>query len=179
MAQREGKERMICVAAVAAAHGVRGALKLRSFTEAPEGVAAYGPVCDGAGNELFELEVLRPAKGGVIAKAAGIDDRDAAEALRGVRLYVPRSRLPEPEEDEFYHEDLVGLDAVSPNGEVMGKVAAIFDFGAGDVLEIAMPTGKTMDLPFTREVVPMVDLASGRVVVVPPEGLTPQGAVGP
>jgi 16S rRNA processing protein RimM len=166
--QSEPNERMVCIAAVAAAHGVRGALKLRTFTEVPENVAAYGPVFDENGNGLFDLELIGPTKGGVLARASGIDSREAAEALKGKRLHVPRSRLPEPDEDEFYHEDLLGLEAVDVDGSPMGKVAAVFDFGGGDLIEIVTTAGEKIDLPFSREVVPEIDLQKGRIVVVPP-----------
>ncbi len=161
-------ERLVCVAAVAAAHGVRGAMKLRCFTVAPESVAAYGPVHDEAGRELFPLEVIGRAKGGVIARARGIASREAAEALRGTRLYVPRDRLPEPDADEFYHEDLVGLAAVSRDGTPAGRVSAVYDFGAGDLIEVTGEDGTTLVLPFTREAVPEIDLAGRRIVVAPP-----------
>lgn len=169
MSQRNNTDaKFVCVAAVAAAHGVRGALKLRCFTEVPENVAAYGPVCDEHGRELFALEVIGEAKGGVLARASGVTTREAAEALRGTRLYVPRSRLPATEEDEFYHEDLVGLAAWDPAGRELGRVVAVLNFGAGDVLEIATPEGQSELLPFTRAVVPEIDLAAGRLTVVPP-----------
>ena len=162
---------MVCVAQVATAHGVRGALRLRTFTEDPESVAAYGPLCDAQGRELFRVAILGQAKGGVIVRAEGIEDRDAAEALRGTRLYVPRERLPEPEPDEFYHGDLVGLEAVDAEGRPRGRVVAVHNFGAGDLIELGAEgggRGDTVLVPFTREAVPEVDLAAGRIVVVPP-----------
>jgi 16S rRNA processing protein RimM len=159
---------LVCVAAVAAAHGVRGALKLKSFTAEPESVAAYGPLFDGQGRRLFEIRLLGQAGGALIAQAQGIATRDAAEALRGQRLYVPRSRLPAVEEDEFYHADLLGLDVVDGEGRPLGKVRAIHDFGAGDLLDILGADGASLVVPFTREVVPMVDIAARRVTVLPP-----------
>ena len=163
-------EPMVCVAQVATAHGVRGALKLRCFTQAPESVAAYGPLCDEAGHELFAVRVVSVAKGGVIVAAEGIADRDTAEALRGIRLYVPRSRLPATDQDEFYHEDLVGLAARDAQGRSVGRVLAVHDFGAGDILEIATEDGRSEMVPFTRAAVPEVDLAAGVLTVVLPEG---------
>jgi 16S rRNA processing protein RimM len=160
---------MVCVAQVATAHGVRGALKLRCFTEAPESVAAYGPLYDERGNRLFEVRIVGQTPGGVIAMAEGIEDRDAALALRGMRLYVPRRSLPEPDEDEFYHEDLVGMRAEGADGASLGTVSAVFDFGAGDMLEITGADGRKELVPFTREVVPEVDLKGGVVRVVMPE----------
>ena len=167
MAGRDGA--MVCVGQVAAAHGVRGAVKLRCFTAEPEGVAAYGPLCDEAGRELFRIRVLGPTQGGVIAHVQGIADRDAAEALRGLRLYVPRARLPEPEAEEFYHEDLIGLPARDASGAELGRVAAVLNFGAGDLLELSTEDGGSLMLPFTRAAVPEIDLARGFIVVVPPE----------
>ena len=161
-------EAMVCVARVATAHGVRGALKLRCFTEVPESVAAYGPVFDAGGRELFRLAVIGRTRGGVIARAEGIEDRDAAEALRGIDLYVPRRRLPEPEPDEFYVADLVGLDAVEPAGASCGRIVAVHNFGAGDLIEIQPAQGDSLLVPFTREAVPEIDVAARRVVVVPP-----------
>lgn len=169
-------ESIVCVAQVATAHGVRGALKLRCFTEVPESVAAYGPLHDERGNRLFAIRIVGHTPGGVIAQAEGIEDRDAAMALRGMRLYVPRSSLPEPEEEEFYHEDLIGLVAESPEGEALGKVSAVFDFGAGDVLEITMADGRKELVPFTREVVPEIDLANRIARVRLPEAVETEGA---
>ena len=159
--------RLVCVAAVAAAHGVRGALKLKTFTEDPATVGAYGPLLDEAGRELFAVLVIGPAKGGVIAEARGITDRDAAEALRGVRLYIPRARLPEPEDDTFYYEDLVGLAVQDTSGRPLGRVTAVHDFGAGEVIEFQGAEGKGCMVPFTMALVPEVDLAHGRLVVAP------------
>ena len=159
---------MVCVASVATAHGVRGALKLRCYTEEPESVAAYGPVFDAQGRELFHLTVIGSTKGGVIARAEGIGDRDAAEALRGLDLYVPRDRLPATDEDEFYVSDLVGMEAVGPDGSVQGRIVAVHNFGAGDLIEVQPAEGQSQLVPFTREAVPDVDLAVRRAVVVLP-----------
>jgi 16S rRNA processing protein RimM len=163
---------MVCVAVVAAPHGVRGALRLRTFTEAPEGDVAYGPVYDKAGRRLFELRLIGQSKTGVIAKAEGIGDRTEAERWRGVELYVPRAALPEPlDEDEFYIDDLRGLAVERPDGARIGRVVGLDNFGAGDVIEVALDRGGSAVLPFTREVVPVVDLENGRVVVEPPAEL--------
>ncbi|MCS6778607.1 MAG: ribosome maturation factor RimM [Geminicoccaceae bacterium] len=162
------RPRLVRLAVVTAPHGVRGAFRLRCFTERPENVAAYGPVCDEAGRELFALEVLHRVPGGVVVRAPGIGDRDAAERLRGKALFVPRARLPAPGPDEFYHEDLLGLEAVEPCGRRLGRVVAVYDHGAGDVLEIETERGERVDLPFTRAVVPEVDLEGGRLVIVRP-----------
>ncbi len=134
----------------------------------PTDVASYGPVTDEAGRR-FDLSVVGTAGGAVLARIAGVADRDAAEALRGVRLYVPRDVLPEPEPDEYYHADLVGLRAVLADGTEIGTVAAVDDYGAGDVVEIARPDARPILLPFTAEAVPEIDLAGGRIVIAPPD----------
>jgi 16S rRNA processing protein RimM len=157
---------LVCVAVVATAHGVRGALKLRCFTEDPASVAAYGPVVDRRGRQLT-LRVVGSTRDGVIAQAAEITSREQAELLRGTELFVPRARLPQTDEDEFYHEDLVGLDVVDRSGAPRGRVLAVANHGAGDVIEIEAD-GETVMLPFTREAVPEIDLAARRLVIDPP-----------
>jgi 16S rRNA processing protein RimM len=161
----------VCVAAVATAHGIRGALKLRCFTERPEDAAAYGPVYDKHGNQLFEIKVIGKSRGGILVEAEGIADRNAAEALRGAELFVPRAVLPALDPDEFYHSDLEGLHVLRRDGSRLGVVRALSNFGAGDVLEVLAEDGRTVALPFDRETVPTVDLAAGCVVVEPPPEL--------
>ena len=162
----------ILIATVGAPHGVRGEVRLRVFTENPLAIANYSPLRDDEGR-LFEILRTRPAKTVVVAALKGISDRDAAEALRGRNLYVNRDRLPETEDDEtFYQADLVGLEAVTADGRPLGRVIAVHNFGAGDLLEIA-PEGRKAGelLPFTRDFVPEVDVAAGRLTVTPPAGL--------
>ena len=163
----------VCVAAVAAAHGVRGLLRLKPFTAIPEDCVAYGPLTNADGSRTFKFEKMGMHKGQVLVRMEGVADRTAAEALRGVRLYVLRAALPETEdEDEFYYADLIGLSAVLADGTEIGKVRAVFDFGAGDSLELTQTaSGKPLLVPFTRTVVPRVDIAGGQVVVDPPPGL--------
>jgi 16S rRNA processing protein RimM len=161
----------VCVAVVATAHGIGGALKLRTFTERSEDVAAYGPVYDREGERLFRLRVIGAARGGVLAEAEGVSDRNAAEALRGVELFVPRAALPELDEDEFYQTDLEGLLALRADGSRLGIVRALGNFGAGDVIEIEADDGRRLSLPFDRRTVPEVDLERGRLVVEPPAEL--------
>lgn len=168
MSDMPSPSRLVCVAAIVAAHGVRGAMKVKPFTASPEGVTAYGPVQDEQGRELFALRIVGQAKDTLIVTAAGITDRDAADALRGMRLYVPRDRLPAPEEDEFYVEDLIGLEAIDEAGRSHGRVVAMHNFGAGDVIEIRETGGAELLLPFTRETVPEVDVAAGRLAFVMP-----------
>ncbi len=162
---------LICVGRIKGAHGVRGQLRITPFTERPENVAAYGPVSDADGKRHYELKIERMTKTHVIARIDGIDDRDAAEALRGLRLFVPRAALPPADDDEFYCEDLVGLSAETVDGRALGQVLSVQDFGAGTVLEIGEARARTVFAPFNRDVVPLVDLAAGRVVIDPPTGL--------
>jgi 16S rRNA processing protein RimM len=169
----------ICVARIGAAHGVRGAVKLWTFTEDPLAVKRYGPLQTKDGARQFEVTEVREAKGHLVATLKGIATREDAERLNGVELYVARERLPDTGEDEYYHADLIGLAAVTPANEPLGRVIAIHNFGAGDIIEIAPPSGATMLLPFTNAVVPSVDLAGGRVVIeLPGEivGDTPEDA---
>jgi 16S rRNA processing protein RimM len=168
--QRRASE-WVCVAVVATAHGLRGALKLRCFTERPEDVVAYGPVYDRHGHRLFDLEVIGPARGGVLARAAGIDDRTAAEALRGTELYVPRAALPDLAPEEFYHADLEGLEARRADGTRLGVVRALANFGAGDLIEVQADDGRVLTLPFDRVTVPQIDVGAGHLVVQPPPEL--------
>jgi len=162
---------LVCVAVVAGTHGLRGALRLRCFTERPEDVAAYGPVFAKSGERLFELEVIGGARGGVLAQAGGIGDRDAAEALRGTELFVPRTALPELTPDEFYYSDLEGMEALRPDGSRFGVVHGVDNFGAGDLIEVQADDGQRVSLPFTRDTVPTIDLERRRLVVQPPEEL--------
>ena len=158
----------ICVARIGAAHGVRGEVKLWSFTEDPAAVAGYGPLETQDGTRRFEIETLRPAKDHFVARIVGIEDRNAAEKLRNVDLYIPRARLPEIDEaDTFYHADLIGLKAVTRSGDEVGTVSAIHNFGASDVIEIKLPAGESLLMPFTDATVPEIDLSARRIVVVP------------
>ena len=160
----------ICVARIGAAHGVRGEVKLWSFTEDPAAVAHYGPLETQDGTRCFEIEALRAAKDHFVARIAGVNDRDAAEKLRNIELYIPRARLPTIEEAAtFYHADLVGLDAITPDGARVGTVHALHNFGAGDIIEIAPAEGgDPLMLPFNETTVPKIDVAARQVVVVPP-----------
>jgi 16S rRNA processing protein RimM len=159
----------ICVARIGAAHGVRGAVKLWTFTEDPLAVKHYGPLTTRDGARKFEVATAREAKGHLVATLKGIATREEAERLNGIELYIAREKLPATGEDEYYHADLIGLAAVNAANEPIGRVTAIHNFGAGDIIEIAPPHGATMLLPFTNAVVPTVDLAAGRVVIVLPD----------
>jgi 16S rRNA processing protein RimM len=169
----------ICVARIGAPHGVRGEVKLWTFTEDPFAVERYGPLRTRDGARQFEVMQAREAKGHLVAMLKGVATREDAERLNGVELYVAREKLPATAEDEYYHIDLIGLAAVTAADEPLGRVVAIHDFGAGDIIEIAPPHGATLLLPFTNAVVPSVDLAGGRVVIELPEeieGDSPDGA---
>jgi 16S rRNA processing protein RimM len=161
----------VLVARIGAPHGVRGEVKLWSFTQEPEAVADYGPLETADGGRYFKIEALRAAKDHFVARLGGIADRNAAEALRNVELFVPRDRLPPVEEpDTFYHADLIGLRAVTADGATLGTVTAMHNFGAGDIIEIAPEAGGApLMLSFTETNVPEVDLKARQIVVVVPE----------
>jgi 16S rRNA processing protein RimM len=163
--------KLVCLGVVTAAHGVQGAVRIRSFTEAPEDIVRYGTLTNETGTRSFDLRLVGTAKGVVIARIAGIDDRNQAEALRGLRLHLPRSALPPTGAEEYYHVDLIGLEAVLGDGTPVGRVRAIHDFGAGDTLEVTRPGAPPVMVPFTRAVVPIVEPAAGRLVLDPPPGL--------
>jgi len=155
----------ICVARIGAAHGVRGAVKLWTFTEDPLAVKRYGPLTSKDGARQFEVTDAREARDHLVATLKGISTREDAERLNGIELYVAREKLPATDEDEYYHADLIGLAAVTAANEPIGRVIAIHNFGAGDIIEIAPAQGASMLLPFTNATVPTVDLVNGRVVV--------------
>jgi 16S rRNA processing protein RimM len=158
----------VCIAQIGAAHGVRGEVRLKPFTEDPFSVTRYGALESEDGNRRFEIESVRPAKDMLVARLKGVADRNAAEALKNIRLYVAREKLPKPEADEFYHADLVGLTVQKQNGETVGTVKAIHNFGAGDLLEIEPVSGATIMLPFSETTVPVVDIEARKVVIEPP-----------
>jgi 16S rRNA processing protein RimM len=164
-------EARVCLGAIAGAFGVRGEVRLKSFCAEPEAIAAYGPLSTEDGSRRFTVTLTGALKGAFAARLSGIADRDAAEALRGTRLYADRDRLPPPAEDEYYHADLIGLTVLDTGGAVLGTVHAVHDHGAGDLLEVARPGAESVLLPFTRAAVPTVDLAARRIVADPPAGL--------
>ena len=159
----------ICIARIGAAHGVRGAVKLWTFTEDPLAVKDYGPLSTRDGARQFEVATARAAKDHLVATLKGIATREDAERLNGIELYIAREKLPATDDDEYYHADLIGLAAVNAANEPIGRVHAIHNFGAGDIIEIAPPQGPTLLLPFTNAVVPTVDLANGHVVIELPK----------
>jgi len=161
----------VCLGQIGAAHGVRGEVRLRSFTADPTAIAKYGPL-ETEDGRVIEIKSLRPAKDHFVATLSGIADRNAAEALANVKLYVPRERLPEPEAaDEFYHADLIGLAVRDRAGQRLGTVVAVHNFGAGDLIEVRQAEGEpTQMLPFDAATVPEIDIAAGHLVVDPPIG---------
>lgn len=164
------EERLILVGRVAGAFGVKGEVRITAYTEDPLSLLDYGPLLREDGSPGLTLGAGRAAKNDFIGRAEGVSTREDAEALRGLKLYVPREALPPPDEDEFYLSDLIGLAVVSAEGEAMGRIKSVQDFGAGDLLEIQPPAGATWYLAFTRETVPEVDIPGGKVVAIrPPE----------
>lgn len=157
----------VCVGAIAGAFGVQGEVRLKSFCAEPTDIATYGPLWTEKGGRSFSVRLTRPVTGGLGARLSGVETRDDAEALKGVTLWADRAALPSLPDDEFYHADLIGLEVVDTGGRILGRVRAIFDHGAGDILEITGP--HAMMLPFTRAFVPTVDLTAGRIVADPPE----------
>lgn len=162
----------ICVGVVTKPKGVRGAVRVKSFTAEPTDITAYGPLHDGPGGPTLEIEPREVHGDMIVARVAGVADRDAAEALRGKRLYVPRAALPEAREDEYYHADLVGLAVELADGARFGAVHALHDFGAGAILEVARDDGDMVMLPFTRRAVPEIDIAGGRIVIEEPDAVS-------
>lgn len=166
------KPHRITLGVVTGAHGIRGEVKLKSFTEEPQAIAEYGPLDRSDGGGALDIESLRPFKDGLIARFAGIADRNAAEELKGVELRVPRDRLPQPETGEFYQSDLIGLSVERRDGGRLGEVVAVHNYGAGDLIEVKLADGdRIVLLPFTETVVPLVEPERGRLVADPPDGL--------
>ncbi len=161
--------KLILLGHVAGAHGIRGEVVVKSYTGDPAGIDAYGPLTDATGTKSYKLKVIRVMPKGVVVRIAGIADRNAAEALRGVGLHAPRSALGDTEPGEYFYEDLIGLEAVDPTGSRIGVIKAVENFGAGDLLEIARDgISKTEFVPFVEANVPDVDIAVGRVTVLMP-----------
>ena len=150
-----------------APQGVRGEVRIKSLTGDPSAIGAYGPLMDQGRTRAFAFESLRPLKDDIlVARVAGVSTREAAEALKGVEIFARRDQLPPPSEDEFYYDDLVGLEAVDMAGERVGRVVSLMNYGAGDLLEIAPDEGgETLLLPFTKRVAPRIDFDAGRIVI--------------
>ncbi|WP_099827058.1 ribosome maturation factor RimM [Oceaniglobus indicus] len=162
----------VCVGAITGSFGVRGDVRLKSFCADPEAIASYGPLTTEDGKTSFTLTLQGQTKGGFTARLSGVTSKEQADALRGTRLYAPRDRLPALPDDEFYHADLIGLSVFDTGGVLIGKVKSVLNHGAADLLELHRAgRSDTLLLPFTLETVPTVDLASGRIVADPPDGL--------
>ena len=164
----ERRARTVCVGQIVGAHGVRGIVRIRSYTANPDDLTAYGALSDQTGAKRFALTVTGRVRGLLLARVDGVGDRDAAEALRGTNLHVARAALPPTEDDEYYHVDLLGLRAESADGAAIGHVCAVHDHGAGPIVEIQPSDGPSTLVPFTREHVPAVDIEAGRLVVAAP-----------
>lgn len=161
----------VCLGAITGSYGVRGEARVKSFCADPSAIGDYGILTDDEGR-TYTLTVTRPVKNGYAVRLSGVKSKEAADALRGQKLWAPRAALPELPDDEFYYSDLIGLTAVDTGGEIMGKIHAVHDHGAGDILELRPVKGPgTVLLPFTKAVVPTIDLAARRVVIDPPEDL--------
>jgi 16S rRNA processing protein RimM len=168
--RREDDQDRVLLGEIGGAQGLKGDLRIRSYTEVPGDIASYGPLEDESGARHIEFESLRVTPKGVIARIKGIASREQAEALNRTKLYAPRSRLPAREEEEWYHSDLIGLAAVDARGEPLGTVIAVLNFGAGDLIEVRPAAGgENLIVPFTRDTVPEIDIEVGRLVLVPPE----------
>ncbi len=168
------KSDLVYLGVVTGARGLKGEVRLKSYTSDPARIGDYGPLTDGEGRQTFHLRVTGGAKDRVFARFDGVEDRDAADALKGLALHVPRTALPDPDEDEFYLADLIGLRAEhsdAPDNEILGTVKAVHDFGAGPVLEISDGGSGDILIPFTRDAVPVVDIARGRLLVAAAPGL--------
>jgi 16S rRNA processing protein RimM len=161
MSAGKSTEDLVCVGAIAGAFGVRGEARIKSFCAEPDAIETYGDLSSEEGRS-FGLRITRSVKGGFAARLTGVATREEAEALKGTRLYAPRDRLPALPDDEFYHADLIGMEVVDTGGETLGRIRAIHDFGAGDVLEV-LGAGEIL-IPFTHDAVPTVDLAARRVI---------------
>lgn len=165
-------ERRVCVGAIAGSYGVRGEVRLKSFCAEADAIGGYSPLQSEDGKREFTIRITGAIKAGFVARIDGVKSKEAADQLRGTRLYVSRDRLPDLDDDEYYHSDLIGLIAFDTGGTEIGRVKAVLDHGAGDLLELHGRGMKdTILLPFTQAIVPTVDLAAGRIVIDPPDGI--------
>lgn len=162
---------LILLGVIGAAHGIKGEVRIKAFTGDPLAIAGYGPLTDDKGRR-FEIAEARVAKEVIVARLKGVTSREAAESLNGVQLFVSREKLPAPEdEDEFLQADLIGCAVVGPDGIALGTVTSVGNYGAGDLLDIATPDGRSVLMPFTKAFAPRIDIAARRIDAVPPEGL--------
>jgi 16S rRNA processing protein RimM len=171
METKPAASELICVGAVTGARGVKGDVRIKSFTANPQDIASYGPLYDKTGNVAYELKVTGQAKDQLIGRIVGTPDRTAAEKLRGLQFFVPRYNLPTIDDDEFYFSDLIGLNVEDTRGKALGIISSIENFGAGDILEIVGVINGGLMVSFTKETVPQVDIQNGFVVINPPDGI--------
>lgn len=165
---------MICVGAIAGAYGVRGEVRVKSYCAVPEDIENYNPLLSEDGKRSFTLAILRPIKNGFSARITEVSTKEQADALRGVTLFAQRDQLPSLPDDEFYHADLIGLEVFDTGGTLLGRVKSVQNHGADDLLELQLNgSSATTFLPFTKAIVPTVDLATGRIVTDPPFGILP------
>jgi 16S rRNA processing protein RimM len=169
------KGELVCVGSIGSARGLKGELRVKSFTADAKALATYGQLTDESGERAFEVKVTGKHKDQLVVRITGVDDRTTAEALNGQKLYVERGQLPEPEEDEFYFSDLIGLAAELTDGTPFGQVIQAEDYGGGPFIEVKAPGHGNVLVPFTKAAVPQVDLKAGKVVIDPPEGLLEPG----
>ena len=163
-------DRLVALGVFGAPQGVRGEIRIKSYTADPKAIGGYGGLTDAAGARRFAVKVVRPLRDDMlVARVEGLVTREAAAALTGVELFARRSQLPQPDADEFYHDDLIGLEAVTRDGAALGRVTAVLNHGAGDILEIAPAAGgDTLLLPFTKQAAPEIDFSARRIVIAPP-----------
>lgn len=159
------QSRPILLGEISGVHGIRGDILVRTYTATPDTIASYGPLTDATGAKTFSLKIVRVTDKGVVARIAGISDRTTAEALRGTKLFIAREKLPETDASEFYHSDLIGLNAFAEDNTPIGKIVSVQNFGAGDLLELQPPEGASEFIPFEDQWVPKVDLSSRTVVI--------------
>ena len=170
----------VCVGAISGSYGVKGELRIKSFCANPEDIESYSPLTDEGGSRQFALALLRPVKNGFVARIADVATKEQADALRGVPLFANRDQLPSLPDDEFYHADLIGLDVFDTGGTLLGRVKTVQNHGADDLLELQLAGGAaTTFLPFTKAAVPTVDLATGRIIADPPDGVLPENTEKP
>ena len=164
-------DRLVLLGVFGAPQGVRGEVRIKSYTAEAKAIGGYGPLTDATGARRFVLDALRPLKDDMlVARLSGVSTREAAALLTGVEIFARRSQLPPPDADEFYYDDLVGLQAVTADGAALGRVSALVNYGAGDILEVKPEgAGETRLFPFTKAVATEIDFAAGRIVIAPPE----------
>ncbi len=160
----------ICVGVIAAAHGIRGQVRLRSFTDDPESIFAYTPLTDESGKQTFKFKRDGVAKNDFVVTVQGTPDRNAAEALRGTNLFYERAKLPKAKKNQYYEFDLIGLAARDAQGKAYGKLLAVHDFGAGIIFEIGATKKDSFILPVTDACIPEVNPADGFILIAPPDG---------